>query len=163
MAFRGDIAQIPLSYILQALMMNGQEGILTLESEAFRAKLFILQTGIRPLNFEREDPDLLKHILLKQKLLTELQFQNVFSTWVPGSTHPGDFLINRRILSPETVESELRQQLGLSVEALADNCGLHRTYVGSVERGERNLTLSSLRTLAQALDVRLSDMLKGLD
>ena len=111
MAFRGDIAQIPLSNILQALMMNGQEGILTLESECFHARLFILQIGIRPLNYEKDAPDLLKHIVLKQKLLTESQFQNIFSTWVPGSSHPGDFLINRRILSPETVENELRQQL----------------------------------------------------
>ncbi len=111
MAFRGDIAQIPLSNILQALMMNGQEGILTLESESLQARLFILQIGIRPLNYETDVPDLLKHIVLKQKLLTESQFQNIFSTWVPGSSHPGDFLISRRILSPETVENELRQQL----------------------------------------------------
>ena len=99
MAFRGDIAQIPLSNILQALMMNGQEGILTLESDGFQARLFILQIGIRPLNYETETPDLLKRVVLKQKLLTESQFQNIFSTWVPGSSHPGDFLISRRILS----------------------------------------------------------------
>ena len=67
------------------------------ESEAFRARLFILQIGIRPLNYDKDAPDLLKHIVLKQKLLTESQFQNIFSTWVPGSSHPGDFLINRRI------------------------------------------------------------------
>lgn len=53
----------------------------------------------------------------------------------------------------------LRQEKGLSQEQLADCCGLHRTYVGSVERGERNITLSSLEALAGALGVRVVDLL----
>lgn len=54
----------------------------------------------------------------------------------------------------------LRHVRNLSQEELADICGLHRTYVGSVERGERNVTLSSLELLAQALDVSVVELLK---
>jgi transcriptional regulator with XRE-family HTH domain len=57
----------------------------------------------------------------------------------------------------------LREKRGLSQEEFADICGLHRTYVGSVERGERNLTLNSLQTLSKALKVKMADILKGLD
>ena len=47
----------------------------------------------------------------------------------------------------------LRHAKGVSQEELASLCGLHRTYVGSVERGERNVTLSTLEVLASALGV----------
>jgi transcriptional regulator with XRE-family HTH domain len=57
----------------------------------------------------------------------------------------------------------LREKKGWSQEEFADICGLHRTYVGSVERGERNLTLNSLHTLSKALNVKMTDVLKGLD
>ncbi|MFA5549734.1 MAG: helix-turn-helix transcriptional regulator [Porticoccaceae bacterium] len=53
----------------------------------------------------------------------------------------------------------LRKELDLSQEELADKCGLHRTYVGAVERGERNVTLSSLEALAGALDVDVPTLL----
>ena len=42
-----------------------------------------------------------------------------------------------------------REAKGLSQEAFADVLGVHRTYMGGVERGERNLTLKSLERLAQ--------------
>lgn len=51
----------------------------------------------------------------------------------------------------------------LSQEELADLCGLHRTYIGSVERGERNVTLSTLETLAGALDVSIIELLSKRD
>jgi transcriptional regulator with XRE-family HTH domain len=47
----------------------------------------------------------------------------------------------------------------LSQEQLAARCGLHRTYLGSVERGERNVTLSTLEALANALGVSVPDLL----
>ena len=50
-----------------------------------------------------------------------------------------------------------RQQL--SQEALADLCGLHRTYIGSVERCERNVTLSTLEVFAAVLGVSVSEIL----
>ena len=57
----------------------------------------------------------------------------------------------------------LRTARNLSQEALADACRLHRTYVGSVERGERNVTLSTLETFARALRVTVPDLLTDRD
>lgn len=47
----------------------------------------------------------------------------------------------------------------MSQEELADLCGLHRTYIGSVEREERNATLSTLEVLAEALGVGVPELL----
>ena len=46
-----------------------------------------------------------------------------------------------------------RKLAGLSQEELGEKAGLHRTYIGSVERGERNITLDSLEEIANALKV----------
>lgn len=54
-----------------------------------------------------------------------------------------------------------RLKKGLSQEALAEASGLHRTYVGSVERGERNVSIDNMDRLAQALDVSLSELMRG--
>lgn len=48
---------------------------------------------------------------------------------------------------------QIRESQGLSQEALADLADLHRTYVSSVEREERNITVDSLERLADALHV----------
>ena len=45
---------------------------------------------------------------------------------------------------------------------LADKCRLHRTFIGSVERGERNLSILNLRLIAEMLRVSLVDLLHGL-
>jgi len=46
-----------------------------------------------------------------------------------------------------------RKLSGLSQEELGEKAGLHRTYIGSVERGERNITLDSLEEIANALHI----------
>lgn len=53
----------------------------------------------------------------------------------------------------------IRKSAGLSQEQLADKCGLHRTYVGSVERGERNISLENILALSEVLGLHPSDLL----
>lgn len=55
-----------------------------------------------------------------------------------------------------------RKASGLSQEALAHQAGLHRTYVSSVERGERNIALLNILTLATVLRIDAGTLLTGL-
>ncbi len=57
----------------------------------------------------------------------------------------------------------IRLERGMSQEQLANVCELHRTYIGSVERSERNVTLSTLVKFANALDVSAIDLLSQKD
>jgi transcriptional regulator with XRE-family HTH domain len=52
----------------------------------------------------------------------------------------------------------LRRERNWSQEVCAEKCGLHRTYIGAVERGERNITLATLDAIARALSVSPSEM-----
>jgi transcriptional regulator with XRE-family HTH domain len=58
---------------------------------------------------------------------------------------------------------EIRTAQELTQEQLADKCKLHRTFIGSVERGERNVSILNLRLLALALRVPLKDLLPSED
>ena len=57
---------------------------------------------------------------------------------------------------------DLRTGAGLSQEALAERAGLHRTYVGWIERGERNVSLVNIGVLADALDVSLTALMAAV-
>jgi len=55
-----------------------------------------------------------------------------------------------------------RKLLGLSQEALAERAGLHRTYIGSIERAERNVSVDNIDRLATALGIDPVDLLKAV-
>jgi transcriptional regulator with XRE-family HTH domain len=55
-----------------------------------------------------------------------------------------------------------RKARGFSQEQLAELTGLHRTYIGGIERGERNVSLMNILRLAEALEVSPSDLLQGI-
>lgn len=50
----------------------------------------------------------------------------------------------------------------LSQEQLAIKAGVHRTYIGMIERAEKNITLENIEKIANALDIKLADLFKGL-
>ena len=54
---------------------------------------------------------------------------------------------------------EARRDQGISQEQLALDCGVHRTYLGSVERGERNISLLNITRIAAALGTTASALL----
>lgn len=54
---------------------------------------------------------------------------------------------------------ELRLEKGWSQEALADTCGLHRTYIGDIERRERNVSIDNIEKIALALKVPITVLL----
>jgi transcriptional regulator with XRE-family HTH domain len=54
---------------------------------------------------------------------------------------------------------QLRMEKGLSQEALAETAGLHRTYVGAIERAERNITLGTLAAFSNALGTTITKLL----
>jgi transcriptional regulator with XRE-family HTH domain len=57
---------------------------------------------------------------------------------------------------------ELRQTEGYSQEGFAAECGLDRTYVGGIERGERNAALRNIHRIAKTLRISLSELMAGL-
>jgi len=58
---------------------------------------------------------------------------------------------------------ELRLKQGYSQEAFADHCGVHRTFMGTVERGESNLSFQNLARIARSLEITLSELLSGIE
>ena len=57
---------------------------------------------------------------------------------------------------------ELRRAEGLSQEAFAAKCDLDRTYMGGIERGERNLALRNIDLIAKTLGISLSELMRGM-
>ena len=58
---------------------------------------------------------------------------------------------------------DLRRQKGWSQEEFADVCGVHRTYMGHLERGEKNLSFRATIRIATALGVALSELYAGIE
>jgi transcriptional regulator with XRE-family HTH domain len=55
-----------------------------------------------------------------------------------------------------------RNQLGVSQEEFADMCGLDRTYIGGIERGERNVALVNIERIAKAFKLTLSQLFRDV-
>ncbi len=55
-----------------------------------------------------------------------------------------------------------RHKLGVSQEEFADLCGLDRTYIGGIERGERNVALVNIEKIAKGLKLSLSELFRGV-
>jgi transcriptional regulator with XRE-family HTH domain len=57
---------------------------------------------------------------------------------------------------------KMREERGLSQEAFADSCGIHRTHQSLLERGKLNVKINTLRLVAKELKVSLSELFRGL-
>lgn len=57
---------------------------------------------------------------------------------------------------------KLRSEQGFSQESFADECELDRTYIGGIERGERNVALRNIERIADALGISISDLTDGI-
>ena len=55
---------------------------------------------------------------------------------------------------------DIRKSIGWSQENLADKSGLHRTYIGSIEKGGRNVSLINIERIAKALNVKIGKLLE---
>ena len=55
---------------------------------------------------------------------------------------------------------KLRKEIGLTQEKLGFKSGLHRTYIGMIERGEKNITLSNIKKIADALNINISKLME---
>lgn len=56
----------------------------------------------------------------------------------------------------------LRNEADLSQEELADRCGVHRTYIGAIERGEKNITAKTAEKVGAALNLSIEDLFSDL-
>ncbi len=67
-----------------------------------------------------------------------------------------------RILIAKNIRKH-RLRLDLSQEDLAERADLHRTYIGSVERGERNISIDNIERIAAALGIEITTLFEGND
>ncbi len=58
--------------------------------------------------------------------------------------------------------AELRKKRGFSQEGFAHECGFHRSYMGALERGEKNVTIQLIDRVAKALKIPLAELFKGV-
>ena len=79
----------------------------------------------------------------------------------PAASQPKRPVNARALLAANVVA--LRRSKELSQEALAFEAGLHRTFVGNIERGLKNTTILTLLMISQSLGVTVSELLRGLE
>lgn len=65
--------------------------------------------------------------------------------------------MNYRVILGKNIH-KYRKSIGISQEQLAENCCLHRTYIGAVERGERNITIDNIEKIAIALELDIKQL-----
>jgi transcriptional regulator with XRE-family HTH domain len=58
--------------------------------------------------------------------------------------------------------ANLRKKRGFSQEGFAHECGFHRSYMGAVERGEKNITLTMVHRVAKTLKMSMQELFKGV-
>jgi len=58
---------------------------------------------------------------------------------------------------------KVREEKSWTQEELADNANLHRTYIGMIERAEKNITLINIKKIADALDVPINNLVETID
>ena len=58
--------------------------------------------------------------------------------------------------------AELRKKRGFSQESFAHECGFHRSYMGALERGEKNVTIQMVERVAKALKISLAELFKNV-
>lgn len=74
---------------------------------------------------------------------------------VPPDPEDPRQMLGRRVQALRTARQWRQEDLALAT-------GLHRTYIGSVERGERNVSLDNLVRIARALDITVAELLQGV-
>ena len=81
----------------------------------------------------------------------------------------GLFLNRKLYMSKNTLKKfgakvrEERLKRNLSQEELAEMAGVHRTYIGMIERAEKNITLENIKKIGSALKISLSSLFEGID
>ena len=77
---------------------------------------------------------------------------------LPGMGTSSKITHSRRVLAANLLR--VREDLGLSQEAFAETLGFHRTYISSVERCQRNVSIDNLDKMAKALKLKAADLLR---
>ncbi len=111
MALKGEAGQISLLSIFQTLNLNGQRGILVVQSHDVKRKILFSEEGVRLLLNQQGDEEPLKEVLGRLKLLTESQYKNVLSSKQDDKTSLGDFLLSRRIIDNEMIRGPIAQHI----------------------------------------------------
>ena len=93
---------------------------------------------------------------LSSKMLTIVCGAN-YTPWLA-------FFMEKRMISVSfgNAVKKRRKALALSQEQLAEKAKLHRTYIGMIERGEKNITLTNIEKIALALGCAISELMEGL-